>query len=84
LRSHVFGQGIGKMGCISHQYFAHTGNLCGGLGRGNAIAAGDQHVHVTTAFNGGSDSVEGRTLEGRVVVFCNYERCHLKSPSLHF
>ncbi len=58
--------------------FGHTGYLCGLLGGFAGVVPGYQHVHVATALRCGRHGVEGGALDRRVVVFCNYEGCHVQ------
>jgi len=76
----VLGELLGQARAVGVQHLGHTLELAGGLGRAAGVVAGDQHVHVAAALGGGGDSVQGRTLEGAVVVFGNDEDGHLRSP----
>ena len=65
-----------EAGGVGVDHLGHAGDLRGGLGGGGGVVAGHEHVHVTSALGGGGHGVEGRALEGGVVVFGNNECGH--------
>jgi hypothetical protein len=61
-----------------------AGDLGGG-GRGfDGIGIGHQHMHITTAGEHRGHGVQGRRLDGGVVVFSDNECGHFCIPSDHF
>jgi len=77
LRGHVLGQAMGQGFAVGVDDFGHAGDLGGSLRGGASVVASDEHMHVTTAGGGSRDGVEGRALDGRVVVFGNHKGCHV-------
>jgi hypothetical protein len=41
------------------------------LGSGGGVFAGHQHMHITTASQGGGDGVQGGGFDLVVIVFCD-------------
>ena len=76
LGGHVFSQSVGESIAIGVDDFGHTGDLCGSRSGGTGIAAGHQHVHITTGLRRSGHGVQGRALDGGVVVFSDYECGH--------
>ena len=67
----VLGQAVVQLGSVGMQHLGNTRNLRRSGGRRARAAAGDQHVHIAAALKRGGDGIEGRTLDGGVVVFGN-------------
>ena len=77
LGCHVFSQAVGQAGFVGMDHFGHTGDLRGSSGSSACIATSHQHVYITTALGSSSHGVQGRALDGVVVVFSDYESSHV-------
>ena len=82
LGGHVLGEAVGQAGAVGVDDLGNAGDLAGLLCGSAGVVAGHQHVHVAAAGCGGRHGVERRALDGRVVVFSDYEYGHVRSPSL--
>jgi len=58
------------------QHLGHALDRSGSLGRALRVVAGDKHMHVAAALRSGRNGVEGRALEGAMVVFSDDESGH--------
>ena len=67
---------------VGVQHLGDAGDGGCGLRGAGRVVAGDEHVNVTTTLHCRGDGVEGRTLQGAVIVFGNNENAHVRSPSL--
>ena len=77
LGSHVLGQVLGQARAVGRDHLGHAHDLGGGGGGFGGIGTGNQHVHIAAgAGERRRDGVEGRRLDGGVVVFCDDEDGH--------
>jgi hypothetical protein len=82
LGCHVLGQAVLEAGGVGVDHLAHAGDLCGGVGGSASVVPGDEHVHVPSTLSGSGDGVQGRALDGGVVVFGNNECGQLSVPQI--
>ncbi len=80
LRGDVLGELLGQARAVGVQHLGHALDLRGGLGRAGGVLAGDEHVNVAAALDGGGDGVERGALQGAVVVFGDDEAGHADAP----
>ena len=78
---HIFGELVGVVWGVGDQYFFDTRDLGGGFGNRPAVVAGHQHGDILAQLRGGGDGVQGRRLEGSVVVFGNDQDAHDSIPA---
>ncbi|MDT4801795.1 hypothetical protein FQZ97_345090 [compost metagenome] len=77
-RRDVLGQLVGISRIVGLQHPAYADDLGRGLCGRAAVVAGDQQVDIATDLACRGNDIEGRALERRVVVFCNYQDAHVQ------
>src|SRR5205814_2133979 len=67
---------LGQLRRIGQQYLGHAGDLARRVGCTLGVVPGHQHMDLAARLLRGGDGVEGRTLQGAMVVFGNDESGH--------
>ena len=74
LRCQVLGHAVVQTWRVGVQHLGHAGYAGRGLGRAGGAGAGNQHMDVAAALQRRRHGVQGRALDGVVVVF-GYDEC---------